>query len=323
MHFNRSYEDGYFSAIPMVTGTIWEPNLFGSYSLTVGVIAAGLVFAPGLASKAWQWRLHVAMALGFAGAVVSMTRTVWLVAALIGVILAYTAFRVGVLRPDVRAIRLATGIGVGVAVGLVVALTLPEIRWQTDNPGAMTPVEVADRAGRGVRGEPIEGEGNGSNAERGSALEERAGELAALDQVPSLLIRQEVMVNSFNGWLQRPLLGWGTGAYRHVFEIAPGAPNWIPNVFMHVLFDTGLVGLALFGGALAIAGWRAVASLRKPIRLWATVDFATYGLLLAGVTLLLTYQLTDGSWMGFTWVLLAMLVAAGKYRDATAGGVEQ
>ena len=275
-------------------------------------MAAGLAFAPQLSSRAWQWRLHLATALGFAGVVVSMTRTVWLVAALVVVALALSAIRLGFLRLDSRASRLVAGVGMGVIIGLLVALTLPKISWKTDDPGAMTPVEVAERAGRGVRGEPIEGAADGSQVERESALEDRAGELAEVGQVPSLLIRQEVMVNSFNGWLQRPLLGWGTGAYRHVFVIAPGAPNWIPNIFMHVLFDTGLVGLTLFGGALGLAGWRAISSLRRPARRWTTADFATYGLLLAWLSLLLTYQLTDGTWMGFTWVLLAMLAASGR-----------
>jgi hypothetical protein len=312
MHFNRTYEDGIFSAIPMVTGTVWEPNLFGSYSLAVAAMAAGLAFAPQLSSRAWQWRLHLATAIGFAGVVVSMTRTVWLVAAVVVVVLTLSAIRFGFLRLDLRVSRLAAGIGTGVVVGLLVALTLPKISWKTDNPGAMTLVEVAERAGRGVRGEPIEGAADGSQVQRESALEDRAGELAEVGQVPSLLIRQEVMINSFNGWLQRPLLGWGTGAYRHVFTIAPGAPNWIPNIFMHVLFDTGLVGLALFGGALGLTGMRAMSSLRRPARRWTTADFATYGLLLAWLSLLLTYQLTDGTWMGFTWVLMAMLVAAGR-----------
>ncbi len=35
-------------------------------------------------------------------------------------------------------------------------------------------------------------------------------------------------------------------------------------------------------------------------------------LLLAMLAPLLTYQLTDGTWMGFTWVVVALLVAAGK-----------
>ncbi len=312
MHFNRTYENGTFSAVPMVTGTVWEPNLFGSYSLVVAILGAGLAFAPQLAGRAWQWRLNVATALGFSGVVISMTRTVWLVAACIAVILVGSAFRFGSMKLDRSTMRVIASIGAGVVVGLLIAITLPKISWKTDNPGALTMTEVADRAGRGVRGEPIEGASDGSQVQRESALEDRADELTSVDQVPSLLIRQAVMVNSFNGWLQRPILGWGTGAYSHVFYIAPGAPNWIPNIFMHVLFDTGLVGFALFTGALGVAGWRALRNVLIPLRSWTPTDFATYGLLLAGLALILTYQLTDGTWMGFTWVLLALLVAAGK-----------
>lgn len=316
MHFNRSYVDGVFSAIPMVTGTVWEPNLFGSYSLAVGLVAAGLAFAPQLASKAWQWRLHVATAIGFAGVIVSMTRTVWLAAVLMALLLVVLGNRLvagrGWLRFN-RSLALSVlSVGMGVALGLVIALSLPKISWATEDPGALTLVEVAQRAGMGVRGEPITGADVGTQVQHDSALADRAGELASVDQVPSLLIRQEVMVNSFKGWLQRPLLGWGTGAYSHVFVIAPGAPNWIPNIFMHVLFDTGLTGFVLFCGSLGFAVWRAIASIRKPTSSWTTSDFATFGLLLATLALLLTYQLTDGTWMGFTWVILALVAAAGQ-----------
>ena len=35
--FNRLYQDGIFSAVPMVYSTLWEANIFGSYALTVGL----------------------------------------------------------------------------------------------------------------------------------------------------------------------------------------------------------------------------------------------------------------------------------------------
>jgi hypothetical protein len=312
MHFNRSYIDGIFSAVPMVTGTIWEPNLFGSYSLAVALVASGLALSPQLPHRSWHWRLNLCIAIGFAGVVVSMTRTVWLVAALMVAVLALTAARLGVQRVNRGTAMLASSVGLGVVVGLLIAFTLPKISWATADPGALTIVQVAERAGMGVRGEPITGAGVGAEVQHQSALTDRAGELASVDQVPSLLIRQEVIMKSFNGWLRRPWLGWGTGSYPQVFVIAPGAPNWIPNIFLHILFDSGLVGLVLFCGAVGLAAWRALASIRKPAKIWTTADFATYGLLLASLALLLTYQLTDGTWMGFTWVLLAMLVASGK-----------
>lgn len=312
MHFNRSYVDGTFSAIPMVTGTVWEPNLFGSFALAVAAVAAGLSFAPRLSGRLAQIRMHTAVVIGYAGAVVSMTRTVWLVAALMATLIVLQPLRIGPARIDRRQMKLIGSVGLGALVGLLVAFTLPTIRWKTANPGALTLVEVAERAGKGVRGEPIEGAISGTKIETQSALEDRTGELSEVSQIPSLLIRQEVMVNSFKGWLERPLLGWGTGAYPQVFVIAPGAPNWIPNIFMHVLFDTGLVGLALFAGALGTAAWRAFSNIRKPVGEWASGDYATYGLILACFALLLTYQLTDGTWMGFTWVLLAMLSVAGN-----------
>ena len=44
--FNRLYQDGIFSAVPMVYSTLWEANIFGSYALTVGLLAFALSRAP-------------------------------------------------------------------------------------------------------------------------------------------------------------------------------------------------------------------------------------------------------------------------------------
>ena len=97
--------------MPMVTGTVWEPNLFGSYSLTVGCIAAGLAFAPQLSSRAWQWRLQFATVLGFAGVIVSMVFSIVLLPSLLrlayerSVPVAEPATDVG-LKPDLHEARL-------------------------------------------------------------------------------------------------------------------------------------------------------------------------------------------------------------------------
>jgi O-antigen ligase len=92
-----------------------------------------------------------------------------------------------------------------------------------------------------------------------------------------------------------------------------GGGYWIANAELHVLFDTGIVGLLLLVGAVGAAVVGAIRALRAPTGEWNPDRYVTFGLLAAGAALLGAYQLTDGTWLGFTWVLVAMLAAAERY----------
>ena len=61
---------------------------------------------------------------------------------------------------------------------------------------------------------------------------------------------------------------------------------------------------------------RSVRALRRPLADWTTTHYILFGLLIADLGLLLAYQLTEGTWLGFTWVFLALLVAAGRLAEA-------
>jgi hypothetical protein len=119
--FNRLYQDGIFSAVPMVYSTLWEANIFGSYALTVGVLAFALSRAPAFQAARLQWALRGAMACAFCGMILSMTRTVWVVGLVLVALLAVVSLKGGLLR--VRAVpgALLAPVLVGVAVGLLVA----------------------------------------------------------------------------------------------------------------------------------------------------------------------------------------------------------
>ena len=95
-------------------------------------------------------------------------------------------------------------------------------------------------------------------------------------------------------------------------HLHPKVGTWIANVELHVLFDTGIVGLLLLVAAMFIAGRRAFNTLRLPAARWGLTNYLTFGILFASLGLLAAFQITDGTWLGFTWVLLAMLVAAGQ-----------
>jgi hypothetical protein len=311
--FNRLYDGNTFSALPMVHSTIWEPNIFGSYALSVAVLASALALAPSVSSGA-RWRLGAAIVLALGGVVLSLTRTVWAVAALVLLLLWLS----GVLLLKVRFAtvfkQLVAPSVAGLVMGVLVAQTLPPVRWATEDPSAVTYGHIIDMAARQARNEPLQ-QGGSPEANQpavpagDSALGGRIGELESATQAPTLVMRQIVVRKAIEGWLQRPLLGWGTDTYRFVVAPAPHEPSWIPNVELHVLFDTGLVGLLFFGGALALIAWRAIRSLRTSVGNWTTLHFALLGLLFVGGGLFLTYQLTDATWLGFTWVLLGLMAA--------------
>jgi O-antigen ligase len=87
----------------------------------------------------------------------------------------------------------------------------------------------------------------------------------------------------------------------------------VPNVALHVLFDTGIVGFAFLGIAVLVVARGAVRALLKPAQTWDSGDCALLGLLVAFGALFLCYQMTDGTWMGFTWFTFALLVISTRF----------
>jgi hypothetical protein len=78
--------------------------------------------------------------------------------------------------------------------------------------------------------------------------------------------------------------------------------------------------------ALLAAARSAVRALRTAAAAWQTTHFILFGLAAAALALLATYQFTDGTWLGFTWVFLGLLVAGGRltkgwiFPSPSAGG---
>ncbi len=335
--FNRLYQDGIFSAVPMVYSTLWEPNIFGSYTLTVGVLAFALSRAPAFQAARPQWALRGAMACALCGTILSMTRTAWGVGLVLGVGLVAVGLKRGLIHGRALPGALLAPALVGVLVGLLVGNAMPSVSWRTAAPWAISYAEMERTVGQIIRGGPAPTPEPtpaspltpttdpaslapppsptlpATTAATNPAFLDRLGELLMLDKVPTWLLRQQVLVNALEGWQQRPWLGWGLNSYRYVYPPAPQTGFWIPNLELHVLFDTGLAGLLLFGGALVLAAWRGVRALRGPVADWTTAHYALFGLLFAGLGLLLAYQLTEGTGLGFTWLFLALLVAAGRY----------
>jgi O-Antigen ligase len=339
----RFYRDGVFVVTPKVQSVLWEPNIYGSFSLAVCALASALVlarlranhrrdFASSIIHRLPIAGLYLAAALGMCGVMLSMTRTVWLIGPPLVLLIAAVAWKLRLAGPRAIAFSVLVPPLVGGLVGLGVGMSLPAPQWRMGEPWELTPAQIDDMVRQsmfgtaaGLAANPETGGGNTTATTptpvpigQGSATGDRIGEvLGDPGQAPSLAGRWRVFTDAFEGWLKRPILGWGAGAFPLVYPPPPQGGYWIANIELHALFDTGIVGLALLVVAVVIAGSRAFHAIRYPAALWDAQAFVTFGLLGAGLGLLAAFQVTDGSWLGFTWLLLAMLVAGGRViRDA-------
>jgi hypothetical protein len=323
----RFYRDGVFSVTPKVQSTMWEPNIFGSYSLTVLALAFALGIAPGFRTSVLRWLFVAAVGLASAGAMLSMTRTVWIIAPPLVAALALVALRLRIADGRRVAVVLLAPALLGGVLGLGLGLSMESPSWRMGEPWTLSDHQVDEMVREYMFGpipaelQPQEQQGEQPPvpatpvpAGAGSAVGDRVGEVLGEGQVGSLEGRSTIYRQAFEGWLRSPILGWGAGAYPLVYPPPPsGGGYWIANAELHVLFDTGIVGLLLLVGAVGAAVVGAIRALRAPTGEWNPDRYVTFGLLAAGAALLGAYQLTDGTWLGFTWVLVAMLAAAERY----------
>jgi oligosaccharide repeat unit polymerase len=108
-----------------------------------------------------------------------------------------------------------------------------------------------------------------------------------------------------------PLLGSGTASFQLSFDWAKyvpewtNAPNWIGNVVVRIVHDTGLVGLVLVLGFL-VSIWRQV---RQNLRQRTHETPILLGLWAGTLLYCITFEATDGSMLAFTWVHLGFLAS--------------
>lgn len=305
-----SLSGGLLLLLPKVTSTMWEPNIFGSFELTVWALAFVLALVPRPQAPAAKWLLRLAMALAGCGIVISISRADWLLIFVLAGALALVAVRLRLAPGRVVAVQLVPGV-VGIGVGILLGLLMQVQACPADQVnagGALSTSGGSSISQSGAAPVTIVYSGCGTH---GSALVRGVQDLVAPGTTSSATGRVSIVRQAFNGWLRRPVLGWGTNAYTYVY--GPAGGSWIGNLELHVLFDTGLVGLLLLLGALIAAGWRGLSSLTTTPAKWTDAHFTLLGSMAGASALVVAYQFTDGTWLGFTWVFLAMLVAGGRF----------
>jgi hypothetical protein len=103
-----------------------------------------------------------------------------------------------------------------------------------------------------------------------------------------------------------PIFGLGTGTYGLRHPLRSGVTNYIGNLWLRVLYDTGVFGFRLFVGALTIALFPTRTLLRAKGQ-WATLARAlTFGWL----PLIVAYAGTDDTLFMWPWVFLGLISAA-------------
>ena len=93
------------------------------------------------------------------------------------------------------------------------------------------------------------------------------------------------------------LTGLGTNSYgqRHLSRTMPGEPDYLGNLPLMVLYDSGLIGVVLFGGAMAALVVRGRSAQDRLLRLVFVL-----ALMIVGAA-------TNPVWLGFVWVTVAVL----------------
>ena len=136
---------------------------------------------------------------------------------------------------------------------------------------------------------------------------------------PNTFTRAVQLALGVDQFLDHPILGNGTASFQLLFDwqsLGPDweAQGWLGNTEIRVLHDTGIIGFALFTGFLISLGLAA----RKILQ---NVDAPELLALVAACGIyLLTFQATEGTLLGFSWVHLGLIgcgIAAYRASKAT------
>jgi O-antigen ligase len=263
-------------------GSQWEGNTFGSFVAASAVLTMAWLVA---ADQSRRTRVLAGLALGvlISGLVVSLSRGAWLGAA---------AGAMVVLVSLPRRWTLAALVGVALAfMGLVTLIDGLQTSWPgTEGSAALTRLSLLS--------DPIQGTFDGVTVER----------LYTYDL-------------AFRGWLDQPIIGWGAGSLgERSSYVSVELPAWVGNLELHALHDTGVLGAV---GLLGAMGSTLVALIRALCRRPGVRDpnrALLAGLLAACITLLVAYQATEATWLGYTWCVFGLAWAAARSSGAPSSG---
>ncbi|HZQ10526.1 MAG TPA: O-antigen ligase family protein [Anaerolineae bacterium] len=294
-------------------GTLWEPNVFGSSLATIILIAATLFVSKEFA--AWRKTLGIAIAIMLVALALNASRAS-IGALALGILM--ILFFVGGMS-FMEKLKWATA-----AALVLVIVSVPSLELSKDLMQLPTAPGLADRevcAKWIADGMPhVLGPGD-------TAISPATGPESGPTTVRRLFEEQTLnsrIVGYRAAWdeiVQRPLFGNGANSFGQHHTTTAHTPDWISNVFLMALHDTGIFGLAILVAWLAWFAWTIFSAWRSapPSALRSLVLALGIGL----VCLFVTYQLTTMLWFGFVWWYFAVLLAGAKQlpRDPLRGTI--
>ena len=122
--------------------------------------------------------------------------------------------------------------------------------------------------------------------------------------------RVKIGVVMLRSWLERPIVGHGAGAGNQLMLPLPDGRTvhdlWAGNAEVHLLQNSGLLGLASFLLVIGVVWRAALRAARRQGEEWARLGVP---LTVAGVFLLFSFQFTHALWLMYPYVYLGLLTA--------------
>jgi hypothetical protein len=262
-------------------GTLWEPNLLGSYLAAAGVLIFSFLFV--VSERRGRIGLALCLLVIMTALALSLARASWIGIFVGGGVVALLYFlesRVkkgdGIRVPWARALVPA---GLAIAGTLLFLATVGALLFPTTTRGGIL-----------VRVNP-------------------AWYDPARD--PSVSLRVSATRGALDDIQLHPIIGSGAGSYGMTHTDNTGAEGWISNLELHILYDSGLLGLLSFAVGLGFIVWSALSVLFRKDAAPDKRVLRPYiiGLVGALALLLFAFQATEGTWMAFFWVYVGLLAA--------------
>ncbi|MGH7775881.1 MAG: hypothetical protein ACREPI_01725 [Candidatus Dormibacterales bacterium] len=264
----------------MAFGTLWEPNVFGAFS------SAGAILWILLGRRLFSGWVVPGLGAGICATavLVSFTRAAW-IAVVAVLVIALVADRLR--RRGLALVPRST------ALAACLFLVLGGAAWAGELHGSYH-LTAAQAAGISGSGQSPAG-GGGGTAVTGSASP--GGVITnSVDVVGRLVQVREVLHEVKSS----PLIGLGTATYgqRHQYQ---GSPFWLADLELRILYDTGLLGAALFAAFVIIIVVKAWRRRRSAL---------VVALSAAALSLAITDTSTETMELMITWLVLGLSVAA-------------
>ena len=307
-------------------GTQFESNIFGSYTLGITLLLMTLWLSP--ANRTRRKLKLAGILIGVIAVALSLTR-----GALLGFIVGALAVLVlgeGAWRERIKSSALAIAL---LAITVLGATELPQLLASPNSPASVrlangctemirpqafltgtTSQEpnwvAAGEAPLAVTPPPGVSPESGVQAPNPEAGTPTSGGFQTLSRLltsASVSYRLDSYVRALKDWLDHPWLGNGANAFAQKYITTSYTRDWIDNVELMALHDTGLIGLAVLLFWFVAGARDLVRAIRHSPTSYTRT--ALIGLALSFVGLLVAYQVTSALWLGFTWVQLGLMRA--------------